>query len=781
MRATPNSRTHLPTVSVVIAACSMNRWDDLLAAVASAGEQTISVLETVVVIDHHPGLLARARERIPGVTVIPNTRQRGASGARNSGVAASRGEVVAFLDDDAVASPSWLENLLGHFASPGVIGVGGLLDPLWAVRRPRWFPPEFDWAVGGSYPGMPGAAMPMRNVWSGNMAIRRHVFDAVGGFREGFGKVGGQACPEDTDLCLRAAMAARGGMWIYEPTGIVGHRVPAERATFSYFCARCFNEGQGKAALAALNGAGESTSAERRYARQVLPRGIARGLREAVHGDIAGVSRSLAIAIGLLLAMVGFAVGCSAALLRPLRAFGESSGPDSETDRVTVSTALPGGEPVMAQGFSPIRVMEVELTVPLPVMSDDGVHRRAYVLARLHSEPVGACVIDMGEAGLTACQLGALLWAGLSEAVTTRFAAAGLPVPRMLPEAGLRADPAAWPYLRGRSQVLAEPPFISIVLCTRDRADQLAVCLGHLRRLEYPRFEVVVVDNAPTTEAVRATAESQRGGLELRYVVEPRAGLSWARNAGAAAAAGAIIAFLDDDERPDRHWLAEIARGFAQADDIGCVTGMILPAQLDTAAQDWFERSGGHSKGRGFTPALFAGSGPQNPLYPLPPFGAGGNMAFRREALARIGGFDVAMGAGTPARASEDTLAFTLTLLAGYRIAYQPSAFVRHNHYPDAEGVGRQMYGYGVGLTAYYTALLRHRPSVFPGLMRLIPTVVGYLRGAKTQRVAGPGEPLEQLGRQMRRGMLSGPAAYLRSLHVQSRVATRQCGLETEP
>ena len=750
----------------------MDRWDDLLAAVASAGEQTISVLETVVVIDHHPGLLARARKGIPGVTVIPNMGRRGASGARNSGVAASRGEVVAFLDDDAVASPSWLEGLLRHFASPGVIGVGGRLDPMWVGQRPRWFPREFDWTVGGSYSGMPGAAGPVRNVWSGNMAIRRHVFDAVGGFREDFGKVGGHACPEDTDLCLRAAMAARGGTWIYEPAGVVGHRVPLQRARFSYFCARCFNEGQGKAELAALNGAGQSTSAERRYARQVLPRGVARGLREAVRGDIVGVSRSLAIAFGLLLAMVGFVVGRSATLLRPRRAFGESSGPGGRADDLSVSTALPGGGPVVAGGFSPIRVMEVELTGPLPALGDDGVHRRAWVLARLHSEPIGACVADLGEAGLTACQLSALLWADLGEAVTARFAAAGLPVPGTLPEAGLQADPAAWPYLRDRSHVLAESPFISIVLCTRDRADQLAACLGHLRRLEYPSFEVVVVDNAPTTDAVRTTVESGRGGLELRYVVEPRVGLSWARNAGAAAAAGAIVAFLDDDEVPDRHWLAEIARGFAHADDIGCVTGMILPAQLDTPAQDWFERSGGHSKGRGFTPALFAGSGPQNPLYPLPPFGAGGNMAFRREALARIGGFDVAMGAGTPARASEDTLAFTLTLLVGYRIAYQPAAFVRHHHYPDAERAGRQMYGYGVGLTAYYTALLRHRPSAFPGLVRLLPAVPGYLRGAKTQRVAGPGEPLGRLGRQMRRGMLIGPAAYLRSVRVQSRVAS---------
>lgn len=423
----------------------------------------------------------------------------------------------------------------------------------------------------------------------------------------------------------------------------------------------------------------------------------------------------------------------------------------------------------MPVGFSPIRVMEAELAAPLPAVSFDGVHRRAWVLARLHSEPVGACIVQLGGNGLAPGQLGAQLWAELGEVVTERFAAAGLPAPGALPAEGLRADAATWPYLRGRAQVLAEAPSISIVLCTRDRPDQLAACLGRLRRLEYPGFEVVVVDNAPTTNAVRILAESRKGELDLRYVVEPRGGLSRARNAGAAAAAGDIIAFLDDDEEPDRHWLAEIARGFAQGGDIGCVTGMILPARLDTPAQDWFERSGGHSKGRGFAPALFARSGPQNPLYPLPPFGAGGNMAFRREALARIGGFDVAMGAGTPARASEDTLAFTLVLLAGYRIAYQPTAFVRHCHYPDAEGVARQLYGYGVGVTAYYTALLRHRPSVFPGLLRLVSAVPGYLRGGKPQRAAEPDSALDRLAGRMRRGMLSGPAAYLRSVRVQSR------------
>ena len=151
------------------------------------------------------------------------------------------------------------------------------------------------------------------------------------------------------------------------------------------------------------------------------------------------------------------------------------------------------------------------------------------------------------------------------------------------------ADPAAWPFLRRRREVLAAAPFISVVVCTRDRVPELEACLRHLDRQEYPRFEVVVVDNAPTSDAVRTLVEARQSRVNYRYAVEPRGGLSWARNAGIAAASGEIVAFLDDDEEPDPHWLAGLAGGFARGDDIGCVTGMIVPARLDTQVQEWFE------------------------------------------------------------------------------------------------------------------------------------------------------------------------------------------------
>jgi glycosyltransferase involved in cell wall biosynthesis len=312
------SVTRLPAVSVVIAAFADERWDQLCDAIESVRGQTVPALETVVVIDHNPALLARARAEFTDCRVIANTGARGASGARNTGAAACRGEIVAFLDDDARSTATWLAALLCHFSRAEIVGVGGRIDPLWAASQPRWFPVEFGWAVGFSYQGMPERAQPVRNVWAGNMAIRSSVFAAVGGFREDFGKVGDVSRPEDTDLCLRAA--GDRGVWYYEPTGTVGHWIPRQRTTFRYFARRCFHEGQGKAALAALDGARESTSAERSYTCRILPHGMLRGLQDAAAGDAWGAARAAAIAVGFATTAAGFAAGWLSGVGVPLLA-----------------------------------------------------------------------------------------------------------------------------------------------------------------------------------------------------------------------------------------------------------------------------------------------------------------------------------------------------------------------------------------------------------------------------------------------------------------------------
>jgi len=428
---------------------------------------------------------------------------------------------------------------------------------------------------------------------------------------------------------------------------------------------------------------------------------------------------------------------------------------------------------VAGGGFSPTRVVSVELTEELPAVragGPDKPYRRVLVLARLLTEPVGVCEAALGADGIAPGQLGRLVWDALREPITERFTSAGQRAPGELRAEGLKVDPDTWPFWRSCSAVLAAAPSVSVVVCTRDRPALLQTCLRRLGQQQYPRFEVVVVDNAASTDAVRTLVDSLAGGpVRFRYHAEPRPGLSWARNAGITAATGDIVAFLDDDDEPDQHWLGRIALGFTRGSDVGCVAGMILPATLDTAAEDLFERLGGHRMGRGFIPEIFTRSGPQSPLFPLPPFGTGANMAFRKQVLARIGGFDVALGAGTLTRACEDTLAFSLTLLAGYEIAYEPSALMWHHHRPDVDGLRLQLHGYSIGLTAFYAALLRHNPGVVPGLLRLLPAANRYLRS--TGAPNAPLDLLAELNRRHFQGLLAGPLAYVRSVRMQRRAA----------
>jgi GT2 family glycosyltransferase len=296
--------------AVVVCAYSEERWPDLAAAVASVQQQTVAPEEIAVVIDHNRSLFERAVSGFPGVLVLENYGPRGASGARNSGVAATRAEIIAFIDDDALAFPDWIEQLLAGFGAPDVLGVGGKAEPAWPCGRPSWFPEEFDWVVGSSYAGMPAVETPVRNLWTVNMAVRREVFDALSGFRTNFGKVGMRSSPEDTDFCLRALQCWPKGKWLYKPNARVRHSVPASRATWKYFLRRCYYEGCGKAHLARLVGSGVSLSAERKHAFLTLPRGMLRGLGQSVRTrEVAGIGRAGAIAAGLALASTGYLAG----------------------------------------------------------------------------------------------------------------------------------------------------------------------------------------------------------------------------------------------------------------------------------------------------------------------------------------------------------------------------------------------------------------------------------------------------------------------------------------
>jgi glycosyltransferase involved in cell wall biosynthesis len=300
-----------PSVSVIICAYTERRWDDLSAAVASAAGQTVAPLEIIVVSDHNRGLLERARRELRSAAVIANEQVRGLSGARNSGLAAARGEVIAFLDDDAVAEPDWLERLLEHYRDPRVVGVGGAVEPVWPHGRPSFMPDEFDWVVGCTYRGLPTTGAAVRNLIGANMSLRRTVFDKVGTFRADVGRVGTRpvGC-EETELCIRARRRLPGSRMIYEPRARVRHRVTAERAAWRYFRARCWSEGLSKAIVARAAGRDDGLSSERRYVTRTIPRGVVRGIEDAVAGrDASGLARAAAIVAGLTITTAGYAVG----------------------------------------------------------------------------------------------------------------------------------------------------------------------------------------------------------------------------------------------------------------------------------------------------------------------------------------------------------------------------------------------------------------------------------------------------------------------------------------
>jgi glucosyl-dolichyl phosphate glucuronosyltransferase len=312
---------------VVICVYTERRWDDILAAVGSVRGQSLPAHEIIVVVDHNPALERRlvaefaapgagqSGERAPSrpqaVSVVANREQRGLSGGKNTGAAVATGDIVAFLDDDAIADRDWLEFLACGYADDSVAGVGGLTVPNWDTRRPNWFPHEFDWVVGCNYLGMPGSRQPVRNLLGGNASFRAPMFAVAGGFTADVGRsaaslpLGG----EETEFCIRIGQHRPDVRLLIDHRAVIRHRVPAERCRLRYFLTRCYAEGLSKAQVSDAVGAARGMAAERRHAAVALPAGVARGLADALRGDVAGISRAAAIVIGLGTAAAGYAAG----------------------------------------------------------------------------------------------------------------------------------------------------------------------------------------------------------------------------------------------------------------------------------------------------------------------------------------------------------------------------------------------------------------------------------------------------------------------------------------
>ncbi|HJW91741.1 MAG TPA: glycosyltransferase family 2 protein [Anaerolineales bacterium] len=309
--------------TVILCAYTEDRWEQLRSAVQSVQAQTTPPAEIILVVDHNPSLLERARAGLAGVRVLENQEAPGLSGARNSGIRATSSDFIAFMDEDAAAAPDWLAELQVGFQHPNVIAVGGWIEPVWHTERPGWFPEEFNWVVGCSYRGLPEKTSPVRNLIGANMAFRRGVFQAAGYFRNGIGRIGKVpvGC-EETELCIRAQQRLPGSLLLLQPEARVWHLVPGNRATWRYFFARCYAEGLSKALVTRFVGARDGLSSEREYTWRTLPRGVWRGLVDGISQRApSGFLRAFAILAGLATTTTGYVAGQFKNLrLKPWRA-----------------------------------------------------------------------------------------------------------------------------------------------------------------------------------------------------------------------------------------------------------------------------------------------------------------------------------------------------------------------------------------------------------------------------------------------------------------------------
>jgi O-antigen/teichoic acid export membrane protein/cellulose synthase/poly-beta-1,6-N-acetylglucosamine synthase-like glycosyltransferase len=460
--------------------------------------------------------------------------------------------------------------------------------------------------------------------------------------------------------------------------------------------------------------------------------------------------------------------------LATFASFFDDEGDGDDIDRMGPPVQqLTRAEQLEADGPGPRRILTVDLGAELPELTRDYRYESAMVVGYRGRVPVGT--VDV---------------------VLTDDPADAAPALRHL--RAMPMPPSASPV-----DVPDEAlPSMSVVVSTIvGRTDDLAGLLNAFEALDYPDVEFIIVDNRVTLPADDPLPGLMEAHPGMRFIRESRPGAAAGRNAGAEAARAEIIAFTDDDVRVDEHWLRVIGRRFAQPDRIDALTGLILPAELETPAQIWFEGYyGGFAGERQFTPLtleratdvprLARGSkirvtdpaGRETtrfPVYGVGAYGAGANMAFRRSSLRRIHGFNPAMGPGTPSLGGEDLATFVRLLWEGGRMAFEPTAIVHHRHRRTLGELEKQLHGYGLGFTAMITSSILDDPRHLVSLAWQVPGAVGRLAEKALGRLLNRDDengvlapmasddlsssfPKSLVSTELR-GFPRGPGAYLRS------------------
>jgi O-antigen biosynthesis protein len=408
---------------------------------------------------------------------------------------------------------------------------------------------------------------------------------------------------------------------------------------------------------------------------------------------------------------------------------------------------------------SPVLVAEIELGASasgaaLPPLPED--YGGVLILVKLHGTPVGMVKLVDGELGIYPDKLSEHCLDIFSETAGVHLASCDE-----------FSGGSGWGCRDAQQVTLSSAPYVTVIVPTRDRPERLRECLTSVLSCDYPegKYEILVVDNDSADFRTRDVVEELGERSPVRYLYERQSGSASARNRALPEADGELLLFTDDDTTVDRFWMAELVTGFE--DGIDAVTGLLFPRRLDTPARLWFEEYGGFS--RGFVERTFdlARDWPAGePLYPFTAgiFGTGNSMSFRRTALASIGGFDPALGNGTPALGGVDSEVLLRTVLLTHRLRYRPAAIAYHDHRAEYDALKRQIFAYGSGLTAYYLKTISTNPRALPAFVAAVPRGIKFMLSPTSSMNyrKTSGYPPE-LTRAELRGMLYGPIGYVKS------------------
>lgn len=297
------------SISVIVCSCTLERWELLRQSLRSLVTQELMPVEVILCVDHNESMFQQCGDELAPLfanapwtfRIIQNKYETRLGGARTTAVEVATGDIVAFLDDDARAAPSWLRQLAEVYQDSNVVAVGGAPLADYEVPRPRWIPFECNWVFGCAYRGLPEHRSPVGHLIGANMSIRRAALVSFGGFHSDN--------HDDMDLSQRTRRAFGRDAVVFEPAAIVHHFVPERRLSWSYFWRRCFFVNKGKVrALRDMGGAGD-LRAEFHFVRRSLSRSLAAEAREFRRGDRYAPVRYAMLMTAIVLGAAGAVAG----------------------------------------------------------------------------------------------------------------------------------------------------------------------------------------------------------------------------------------------------------------------------------------------------------------------------------------------------------------------------------------------------------------------------------------------------------------------------------------